>query len=77
MQEGVVVREVGAFVGRRPELRQGRRALSGTKAGLVLHGGGGVGKSTLAAEVLPSLGEDAGLVVSKPGVPERPCAPQR
>ena len=37
------------------------------KAGLVLHGIGGVGKSTLAAEVLRSLGEDAGLVVSRAG----------
>ena len=33
----------------------------------MLHGIGGVGKSTLAAEVLRSLGEDAGLVVSKAG----------
>ena len=41
--------------------------LAGTKAGLVLHGTGGVGKSTLAAEVLRSLGEDAGLVVSRAG----------
>ena len=67
LAEGVVVREVGDFVGRRAELRQARRALGGTKAGLVLHGIGGVGKSTLAAEVLRSLGQDAGLVVSKAG----------
>ena len=33
----------------------------------MLHGIGGVGKSTLAAEVLRSLGEDAGLVVSRAG----------
>ena len=67
LAEGVVVREVGDFVGRRAELRQARRALGGTGAGLVLHGIGGVGKSTLAAEVLRSLGGDAGLVVSRAG----------
>ena len=67
LAEGVVVREVGDFVGRRGEMRQARRALGGAKAGLVLHGIGGVGKSTLAAEVLRSLGGDAGLVVSRAG----------
>jgi tetratricopeptide (TPR) repeat protein len=67
LAEGVIVREVGDFVGRREELRQGRRVLGGTKAGLVLHGIGGVGKSTLAAEVLRSLGDGAGLVVSRAG----------
>ena len=68
LAEGVVVREiVGDFVGRRGEMRQARRVLGGTKAGLVLHGIGGVGKSTLAAEVLRSLGGDAGLVVSRAG----------
>ena len=67
LAEGVVVREVGDFVGRRAEMRQARRTLAGKKAGLVLHGIGGVGKSTLAAEVLRSLGGDVGLVVSKAG----------
>src|SRR5271166_2573298 len=67
LAEGVVVREVGEFVGRRREMREARRALGGNKAGPVLHGIGGVGKSTLAAEVLRSLGEDAGLVVSSAG----------
>jgi hypothetical protein len=69
LAEGVVVREVGDFVGRRAEMRQARRVLGGAKAkaGLVLHGIGGVGKSTLAAEVLQSLGEEAGLVVSRAG----------
>jgi tetratricopeptide (TPR) repeat protein len=67
LAEGIVVREVGEFVGRRSEMRQARRALAGPKAGLLVHGIGGVGKSTLAAEVLRSLGEDAGLVVSKAG----------
>ena len=67
LAEGVVVREVGDFVGRRGEMREARRVLGGAKAGLVLHGIGGVGKSTLAAEVLRSLGGDAGLVVSRAG----------
>jgi tetratricopeptide (TPR) repeat protein len=67
LAEGVVVREVGEFVGRRGELRQARRVLGGSGAGLVLHGIGGVGKSTLAAEVLRSLGGDAGLVISRAG----------
>ena len=67
LAEGVVVREVGDFIGRRRELREARRVLGGTRAGLVVHGIGGVGKSTLAAEVLRSLGEQAGLVVSKAG----------
>jgi tetratricopeptide (TPR) repeat protein len=67
LAEGVVVREVGDFVGRRAEMREGRRVLAGDKAGLVLHGIGGIGKSTLAAEVLRSLGAEAGLVVSRAG----------
>ena len=67
LAEGVVVREVGDFVGRRAEMREARRVLGGTGPGLVLHGIGGVGKSTLAAEVLRSLGEDTGLVASKAG----------
>ena len=67
LAEGVVVREVGEFVGRRREMREARRALTGQKGGLVLHGIGGVGKSTMAAEVLRSLGEDAGLVISRAG----------
>ena len=67
LADGVVVREVGDFVGRRRETREARRVLGGDKAGLVLHGIGGVGKSTLAAEVLRSLGENAGLVVSRAG----------
>jgi hypothetical protein len=67
LAEGVVVREVGDFVGRRAEMREARRVLAGAKTGLVLHGIGGVGKSSLAAEVLRSLGGDAGLVVSRAG----------
>ena len=67
LAEGVVVREVGEFVGRRAETRQARRTLAGPGPGLVIHGIGGVGKSTLAAEVLRSLGDDGGLVVSRAG----------
>src|SRR5208337_1511585 len=37
LAEGVVVREVGEFVGRRREMREARRALGGNKAGPVLH----------------------------------------
>ena len=67
LAEGVVVREVGDFVGRRREIREARRSLAGHKAGLVVHGIGGVGKSSLAAQVLRSLGGDAELVVSQKG----------
>src|SRR5207253_2692202 len=37
------------------------------QAGLVLHGLGGVGKSTLAAHTVATLGEEAGLVVALSG----------
>jgi tetratricopeptide (TPR) repeat protein len=67
LAEGVVVRGVGEFIGRRAEARQARRTLAGPKPGLIIHGIGGVGKSTFAAEVLRSLGEDTGLVVSRAG----------
>ena len=67
LAEGIVVREVGEFVGRRREIREARRALGGRKAGLVVHGIGGAGKSTLAAEILRTLADDAGLAVSKAG----------
>jgi tetratricopeptide (TPR) repeat protein len=67
LAEGVAVREVGDFVGRRREMREARRSLSGHKAGLIVHGIGGVGKSSLAAQVLRSFGGDAELVVSQTG----------
>ena len=67
LAEAVVVRLAGEFVGRRSEGRLARRTLAARKAGLVIHGIGGVGKSTLAAEVLRSLGEDAGIVISRAG----------
>ena len=62
LAEGIVVRKVGEFVGRRQELRLARRALAGAKSGLVIHGIGGVGKSTLAAEVITSAGAQHAVV---------------
>ena len=67
LAEGIVVRKVGEFVGRRQQLRLARRALAGAKAGLVIHGIGGVGKSTLAAEVITSPGAHPAVVVSLRG----------
>jgi hypothetical protein len=75
LAEGIVVRRVGEFVGRRAELRALVRVLrcrdqppDGTArtdvSGVVLHGIGGVGKSTLSAQLITDLGADAGLVVS-------------
>jgi TIR domain/CHAT domain/AAA ATPase domain len=64
---GVVVRGVGDFVGRRREQRQMLRAMRGRRPGLVVHGIGGVGKSTLAAQLVADLGDEAGLVVSVAG----------
>ena len=64
---GMVVRRVGEFIGRRAELRALLRALRGTDAGVVVHGIGGIGKSTLAAQLAEQLGEDAGLVVAVSG----------
>jgi tetratricopeptide (TPR) repeat protein len=61
---GMVVRRVGEFVGRRAELRALLRALRGAGAGVVVHGIGGIGKSTLAAQLADQLGDEAGLVVA-------------
>ncbi|MFB6938951.1 tetratricopeptide repeat protein [Streptomyces chartreusis] len=53
LEEGMVVRKVGEFVGRRAELRRLLAALRDPqRAGVLVHGIGGVGKSTLAAELL-------------------------
>ncbi|MFF5495789.1 tetratricopeptide repeat protein [Streptomyces aquilus] len=53
LDEGMVVRKVGDFVGRRAELRGLLSALRDPdRAGVLVHGMGGVGKSTLAAELL-------------------------
>ncbi|MEU4534579.1 TIR domain-containing protein [Streptosporangium sp. NPDC023825] len=62
--DGVPLRKVGEFVGRRSEIRTALDALRGDGPGVLLHGIGGVGKSSLAAELLRDLGSDAGLVVS-------------
>jgi tetratricopeptide (TPR) repeat protein len=64
---GVVVRAVGDFIGRRREERLLGRALHGQHAGVVVHGIGGVGKSTLAAQLIANLAEQAGVVVSLGG----------
>jgi tetratricopeptide (TPR) repeat protein len=60
--DGVPLRSVGEFIGRRSELRALSRALAGTGRGVVLHGIGGVGKSTLAAELLRR--NEQGIVAS-------------
>jgi tetratricopeptide (TPR) repeat protein len=64
---GMVVRRVGEFVGRRGELRELLGVLRGGGAGVVVHGIGGVGKSTLAAQLIEQLGADRGLVVAVSG----------
>ena len=65
---GVVVRKVGEFVGRRREERLILKTLRGDHhAGALIHGIGGVGKSTLAAELLTRLMADHHLVVSTYG----------
>ncbi|MEY9842381.1 TIR domain-containing protein, partial [Streptacidiphilus sp. EB103A] len=64
LDPSMIVRQVGDFVGRRTELRHLLGALRAPLlAGVVIHGIGGVGKSTLAAELLHQLGADAGVVV--------------
>ncbi|MDQ3989342.1 MAG: ATP-binding protein, partial [Actinomycetota bacterium] len=55
---------MGDFVGRRGELRALLRELrSPTRSGVLVHGIGGVGKSSLATQLVDHLGTDAGLVV--------------
>ncbi|MGN9760566.1 tetratricopeptide repeat protein [Streptomyces sp. SD31] len=67
LEEGMVVRKVGEFVGRRAELRQLLGVLRDSdRGGVLIHGIGGVGKSTLTAELLHHLGPEAGLVVPVP-----------
>ncbi|MGX9886050.1 tetratricopeptide repeat protein, partial [Streptomyces sp. NPDC002276] len=64
LDEGMVVRKVGEFVGRRTELRRLLAALRDPeRAGVLVHGIGGVGKSTLAAELLHHYGTQGRLVV--------------
>src|SRR5262249_51633401 len=67
LDPAMVVRRVGEFVGRRAELRLLLGALRGSGAGVVVHGIGGVGKSTLAAQLVEQLGPVRGLVVAVSG----------
>jgi hypothetical protein len=60
---GGLIRRVGDFVGRRAELRTVLRELRAGRHGVVIHGIGGIGKSSLAAQLVEQLGEQAGLVV--------------
>ena len=63
-QDGMVVRRVGEFVGRRGEQRHLLAALrSASAAGVLVHGIGGVGKSTLTAQLIHHLGDAGGLLV--------------
>ncbi|HEX3556935.1 MAG TPA: tetratricopeptide repeat protein [Thermoanaerobaculia bacterium] len=63
--KGVVVRRVGEFVGRRREERRILQALRNPDgAGVLLHGLGGVGKSSLSAEVLKNLSEDGWVIAT-------------
>ncbi|MGA5035687.1 tetratricopeptide repeat protein [Streptomyces capoamus] len=68
LDEGMVVRKVGEFVGRRGELRRLLSALrEPQQAGVLVHGIGGVGKSTLAAELLHHYGAQDRLIVPVSG----------
>jgi hypothetical protein len=62
---GLGLRETGYFVGRRPEQRHWPHDLVGpATAGLVIHGVGGIGKTTLAAEITGRvLAQDTGRVL--------------
>ena len=66
-QVGMVVRAVGEFVGRRREQRLLLGALQRGRAGVVVHGLGGAGKSTLAAELVKALAGETDLVVAIAG----------
>jgi hypothetical protein len=62
---GVVARRIGDMVGRRHEQRLLLRALrSENGGGVLVHGIGGVGKSTLVAQVLHWLAEEGRLLAS-------------
>jgi tetratricopeptide (TPR) repeat protein len=64
LDPGVVVRRIGDMVGRRREQRLILHALRDpTQTGVVIHGIGGVGKSTLAAQILHRLADDDDFVL--------------
>ena len=67
---GLLHRPVGGFVGRRMEQRRWPAQLAGTgRSGMVLHGIGGIGKTTLAAELVDRLqaGPDRWVIASVTG----------
>lgn len=60
----LIDREVGEFVGRRRELRSSQAQLAGTStSGIVIHGIGGIGKTTLASELANRYAETLGQAV--------------
>ncbi len=68
LADGVVVRRVGEFVGRRREERLALRAFRDPDSGgVLLHGLGGVGKSTLAAQLVHRLAESGWPRISVAG----------
>jgi tetratricopeptide (TPR) repeat protein len=68
LADGVVVRRVGEMVGRRREQRLLLQAIHDQdSAGMLVHGLGGVGKSTIAADAAYLLAEEGWLVVSRAG----------
>ena len=74
LDRGVVVRRIGDLVGRRREQRLTLQALRAKdRAGVVLHGIGGVGKSTLAAQIMHRMAEGGALLASLAG----PVTPER
>jgi len=61
---GVVVRRINDMVGRRREQRLIRRTLRDRESsGVLIHGLGGVGKSTLTARILHQLADSDGVLV--------------
>ncbi|WP_327006418.1 CHAT domain-containing protein [Dactylosporangium sp. NBC_01737] len=58
---------LGDFVGRRRELRQLLKTARGRGGGVLIHGMGGVGKSTLAGAMLHEIGADDRAVVTLHG----------
>jgi hypothetical protein len=68
LDAGVVVRRVGDFVGRRREQRIALKTLRDAQgAGVLVHGMGGVGKSTFTAQVMHRLAKDDWLLASVAG----------